>query len=152
MADPFVRTREEAQQEETEAARQDESAAHKAKERALGTFEYVAKCRECEWSVEWESADTWRKGAPREHVRATGHTVDTEMRSTSVLMPGPAAAVKAGVEKPDPKDKYIAYCKQCQRYIGVKAGRFFNAAWKSHQKKTKHDVSVKPNPRYSRGA
>lgn len=147
MAEPFVKTREQVEEKkrfEKEVARKKQ---HMAEEKALSEFSYKAKCRDCDWELVWESSDTWRRGAPREHVNANEHTVDTYSTSHNVMLPG-LREEEVGQEKPLDTDQWTAYCKQCQSYIGVHGGRFFNAAWKSHVKKTGHDITVKRNPRY----
>lgn len=117
-------------------------------EKEQSTFEYKAKCRDCDWSTVWETAETWRKGAPREHANWAGHTVDTEMHSTKVLLPSRIPTLDSNKE-PTAKDAAFAFCEQCKVFIGVGAGRFFNAAWKAHYKATKHDITVTLNPKHN---
>jgi hypothetical protein len=123
-------------------------AEHKKKERDASVFQYAAKCTECSWEVTWESSDTWRKGGPREHANDMGHIVKTVMHSEKVLLPQGESRKLDGDKKPGPSDKYMAYCNECKAYVGVNAGRFFNAAWKAHSKRTGHGMTVGPNKKY----
>lgn len=110
-------------------------------------WSYSVECLHpgCGWKESWQDAATWKKGCARVHADQNGHRVRTV--STKVIVPKEAAPTIPDKE-PTEKDRDTAYCEQCKRYIGVGAGKFFQAATKAHYKKTRHTIRYSPNPKY----
>lgn len=123
-----------------EAARQ-----RKIERYAEWSYECVCLEKGCGWKAVWESADTWKKGAATLHADSTGHAVKTT--STKVVRP---KAQESSIEEKEPldTDRSTAYCAECKRYVGVGAGRFFNAAVAKHRNATEHTITIRSNKNY----
>lgn len=112
-----------------------------AKER-VESWTYYCQCLECDWKASYAEGN-WQRGAASIHADRFGHRVKTV--SEKVVVP-----IAFVAKEPTSKDMNTAYCEICKRYLGVGAGRMFNAAWRSHYASTKHNITVKPNPTYKK--
>jgi hypothetical protein len=112
-----------------------------SKER-VESWTYTCSCLVCDWKVTYAEGE-WQRGAASIHADRFGHRVKTV--SEKIISPTSFVA-----KEPTSKDREIAFCETCKRYLGVGAGRMFAAAWRSHYASTQHDITVKPNPAYKK--
>lgn len=97
------------------------------------------KCTVCKWGMTDKRMEPEKMPlAAKEHVEETGHEVKRFFHSETFY--GPFEGETLEIEE---KPRATAYCKTCQKPIGVKATNivlYWAAA--SHFKKTGHEVEI----------
>ena len=108
------------------------------------SWTYTCECTQCHWRAEYVEGEEWERGAARRHANMNNHKVKTI--SIKMIIPDQEKMNK----EPSEADREVAWCRQCERHVGVGAGRMFRAAVKSHAKHTYHDVDITPNPKFKK--